>query len=192
MRDSIAVGLLVSLSAFGQIIKLQATPEPMAVTSSLKLKSIGRWKVDGCVSTAATDFSLPIQRVTMAFPQVAFLSPADANTVLTTQQSRSFWSVFLVALSWAGKGGSIALAVISKSNIAWSTGIGIGFSALPEIVRLAQGQVPSVAPFLSTLEWPLKLAPGDCFTEHLFAAKMKNPQPVQAVVDLGSTSPRGQ
>lgn len=174
--------LLAAIPACAQV-SVRYSPEPMAVPAAVlaNAKQMGRWQVDLC-NDGLNPVMLPIQRVMMAAGPISLIDPADALLVLTANVRRSPSSRIVTILRYAGAGVSIGLAVASRANVAWSAGIGVASSVLPDVITVAQGAVPSAVPLVSTVKWPLLLASGECATDHMFAAKMRNPKPLTTVI----------
>jgi hypothetical protein len=165
-------------------VTVRYSPEPMAVPQAVlaNARDMGRWLVTACNSPAGQSVLLPWERVAMAAESIAFIDPDDALLVLTAHVQRSPANRLLIGLRYAGGIAAIGLAVASRSNWAWSTGIGVGAGVIPDVVALVQSSVPSATPLVSTVRWPIILQPGQCITDHWFAGKMRAPRPVTAVI----------
>lgn len=168
-------------------VDVRFTPEPMAVPASVlaKAKDMGRWKVEACLAATATVArTIPMERMSMVSGNIAFIDPDDALMVLNSNARRSTASRITTILSWTGRGTAIALALASRSNSSWSTGIGVGAGLAPDIMAIIQNGItpPSIVPLVSAVKWPITLEPGACMTDHWFAAKMRMPKPVMAVI----------
>jgi hypothetical protein len=182
---ALIISLLLSCCQCGRgQVTVRYSPEPMAVPQAVLANAhdMGRWLVMACNDPAAPTAQLTWERVAMAGGEIAFVDPDDALLVLTAHVKRSWASKLLIGLRYAGGAAAIGLAVASKSNVAWSTGIGIGAGVIPDVVALVQGSVPSAVPLVSTARWPLVLGAGQCITDHWFAAKMRAPKPVTVVI----------
>ena len=172
---ALVLAILLSVHTGYAQVHLKFSPEPMAVATSqlAGARDMGRWLIEGC-NDGAAPVTLTSERVSMA-SAMAWIDADDALMVLVAHQKRSAAAWVLKILQYAGQGAAIALAVASKSNYAWSTGLSIGSGVLPQITQIVQGEVPSVTPLLSGVKYPLTLGPGGCFTDHRFAGKMKKP-----------------
>ena len=177
MHRAALLGILLAaftLAAPAQV-HLKFTPEPMAVPVAVmaSARDMGRWLVEGC-NDGTAPVTMTSERLSMASP-IAWIDEGDALLVLTGHQKRSAAATIVKILQYAGEGAAIALAVASRSNYAWSTGLSIGSGVLPQVVQIVQGEVPSITPLMSGMKYPVTLAPGGCFTDHRFAAKVKKP-----------------
>lgn len=175
MKAAVIVAFSV-LPVFGQV-QVRFTPEPMAVPTAViaNARSLGRWQIELC-NDGPTLVVLSWERLSMAAGNLRLLNPDEALLVLTASVRRSPASRILTVLTWAGRGAAVGLAIASKSNINWAAGIGVGSSALPEVIEWVRGEVPSAAPLISKVQWPVALPPGGCLTDFRFAAKMHRPQ----------------
>lgn len=175
---------LILMSGAGAQVTVRYSPEPMAVPTAVlaNARNMGRWLVMPCNDLAAPAVTLSWERVAMAAGDIAFIDPDDALLVLTAHVRSSPASRAVLILSYAARGAAIGLAVASKSNVSWSTGIGVGAGVLPDVIDLIRGGVPSAVPLVSTVRWPLVLGPGQCAKDHWFAAKMRRPKPYTAVI----------
>lgn len=172
------VFLLSSISAFGQVI-IAGSPQPLAVMDALKTKMpIGMWtlfiKYDGPVVRTISP-----EEIYIALIDIKPIDPQNAITVLSGKQASSTASKIVRVLTVAGQGTGIALGFLSKSNIGWAVGLGLGSAAIPQIITIASGQVPSTAPYVvSLLNTPITLASGQAVTRTIFCAKQPTPHPI--------------
>lgn len=164
-------------------VVMRLLPEPMAVPTSVlaNARDLGRWTVVIKNNTALPTV-VYVEDILINSGPVAFVTADDALLVLNANVRRSTAQRIVTVLSYAGKGAAIGLAVASRANFGWSMGVGVGASLLPDVITIAQGAVPSAVPLTSNLKWPVTLGPGQAITDHMFAAKMRNPRPVTMVI----------
>lgn len=170
--------LLLAASVLSAQVTIRLTPEPMLVPVAAvpNARDLGRWIVEGC-NFGALPVSLPWEQVSMAAPpSLRLIDTEDAALVLQSRQKRSMPAVIVTVAGIGAQAAAIGLGLASKANAQWAAGLSIGSTVLPAIGTVAQGQVPSISPLLSTLKYPVYLPPGGCFTDHRFAAKVTNPQ----------------
>jgi len=179
--------LILATTLRGQVT-IRFTPEDMAVPTAVvaNARNMGRWIIEGC-NMAPMPVLIASEQIDMVAGPIRFIDEPDATLVLTANVKRSVWGTILQVASIAGQGVAIGTAIAGTiKNPTVTTMIGIGSGLLPQIVTLARGQQPSIVPLQSQLKYPLTLAPvgqaGACFTDHRFAAKMKAPQIVVAVI----------
>lgn len=178
----IMIGAGLAISAHAQV-EVLFTPEPMAVPTAVlaNAKGLGRWKISFC-NNGSSRVLIPIERIDMASGPISLVDADDAMLVLSAAQKRSFAQKLVTGTSIAGEAAALALAIASKANAGWATGIGLGAGLLPGVSKIAMGQVPSYAPLISSAKYPVSLDPGQCFTDHRFAAKMKQARAFTAVI----------
>jgi hypothetical protein len=173
-----------------QVIVL-SVPENMAVPMSVlaNAKSMGRHQIVSC-NDGPNLVTVSRERILIALSSTAgapsYLTPESALLVLTADVRRSTANRIVTVLRYAGAGASIGLALASRSNVGWATGIGIGTGIMPDVINVVQGAVPSAVPLISTVKWPITLSPkglaGDCATDYWFAGKMRSPRPITAII----------
>ncbi len=175
----LCLGLAASLSHAQ--VSLRFTPEPMAVPVAqiAGARDLGRWLIEGC-NDGAGPVTLPVERLSMAAGEIRFVDADDAVLVLTARAKRGFWGQVAHWGPIIGQGVAAGLGVSGITTSAATVAISGGAQLIPALTRIAQGEVPSVVPLVSTLKYPISLPPGGCFSDHRFAAKMARPGVVVA------------
>jgi hypothetical protein len=177
----VAMLSILAGSAAAQV-KVACSPEPIAVLNALHVKSMGQW---ACFVTNAGPSvrTLSPEEIYTAIIAVKPIDPASVAMVLADNQSHTTSGKIVKVLSIAGQLSGVALSLASKANAQVGTALAVGSGFLPQVLSVAQGQVPSTAPYLTQLlSAPITLAPngqpGAALTKTVFAAKQKNPQPI--------------
>jgi len=179
----IALILMVLVTGARAEVTVACTPQPMAVMNALHVKTMGMWTCFLKNKDAAAGRTVRVADVYTAVLSIRPIDPANAILVLSDRQAHSTASKVVKALTLAAQGGGIALGFLSKSNVAWATGLAIGGAALPQVITIATGEVPSTAPYTqSLLAAPVELAPGGDAVRTVYAAKQKDPAPVTVAI----------
>jgi len=163
-------------------VRIACTPEPLAVTSALHVKTMGQW---ACfiLNDGPAARTLAPEAVYTAIIGIRPIDPASAIIVLSDRQSHSFAATAVKVLSIAGQLSGVALSLASKANAGLGTGLAVGSGFLPTVISVAQGQVPSTSPFTERLlAAPITLPPQGAVTKTVFACKQKNPQSITVVL----------
>lgn len=159
------------------------------VISSSQLKTltgIGRWQIEGCLAPTAAALNIEAEMLSIWAPEISFIDWADATLYLTGMQSRSTPAKILTGLGVvAGIGGTvmeisaIAGQNFKPGNARVAVGLALGslvLQLLPGVTKSFQNQVPQVTALISPVKYPILIAPGHCFTDHRYAAKMPSPK----------------
>lgn len=178
-----AVLLALSAPPARAQVNLRFTPEPMAVPTAqiANARDLGRWVIEGCNDGAAVA-TIAAERLDMAAGSIRFVDSDDSLLVLTAHTRRGFWGVMA---HWGPIVGMAAAAGLNLGGVIKgpaAIALSAGSSVLPTVSTIAQGEVPSVAPLVSSMKYPITLMPGACFTDHKFAAKVKDPQVVMGQI----------
>jgi hypothetical protein len=170
--------LMTCLRLFGQV-SVFASPQPMLVTDSIPVKIIGLWDIRAC-NDSTQPLKLPAERIYIALPQIRLLSASSARIVLSTRQSKNKKAIAAMLIRY---GLTIGTSVTAFGPVAASRTV-VGALALSgELARSTEreleSRIPSIMPFTENLlDGTIALDPKACASRIAFAAKMKNPQPV--------------
>jgi len=177
----LALLILASIAAHAQV-HIRFTPEPMAVpTAALaRAKDLGRWQIEAC-NDGAQSITITSERLDMAAGPIRFIDAEDTLLVLTSAQQRSTAGTLAKIGSILGETAAIG-AAFARVNPLVSTAVALGSAAAPQLVTIAKGQIPTITPLLTSTKYPLILAPGQCFTDHRFAGKMKDARVVNGTI----------
>jgi len=177
MKTFIIAALLLPLASAQITIKL--TPEPMVVPASQlsNAKDLGRWVVQGC-NDGSVPATLTVERLSIFAPNIRFIDDADAALVLNNHAQHGPWNVLQRVTNIGSPISAFALEHFGAVSPAMAIGIGMLGQFLPILKNLSETNSETAAPLLVTMQWPVTLQPGACFTDHKFAAKMRNPVPV--------------
>ena len=189
MKTAIALALVLPAAAAAQV-NLKFTPEPMAVpTAALSdARDMGRWIVEGCNDGNQT-VNVAWERISMAAGSLRFIDSGDVLLVLTSNQQKSPAGLVVKLGTVAGQVAALGVALASKANWPLATGLSLGSSLAPAAAKIAQGEVGSIAPLTGGLTYPITLAPGACFTDHRFAAKVRTAAVVTATIEASRLVP---
>jgi len=155
--------------------------------SQLKtLTGIGRWQIEGCLAQTSPAIDIESEMLSIGAPDISFIDWTDATLYLNGQQARSTPAKLLNGLGVvAGLGGTvmeisaIAGQQYKPGNARIAVGLAVGsllIQLIPGISRTFASQVPTVTALISPTKYPVLIAPGRCFTDHRYAAKMPSPK----------------
>lgn len=166
-------------------VTVQYSPEPMAVLESVHVRNVGLWTIRACADSAVT---LPEERFYMAAPPQLHLIGSDrARLVIMAGAKRSKKAV---AAEWIGWGLMGATALTGFGPISATpkvvAALAMGGNLATTVKTKLEGAAPDISPFVAKmLSGPVSIAAGGCETRVVFAAKMKNPQPVTVKIEAG-------
>lgn len=166
-------------------VTVQFSPEPMAVLESVHVRNVGLWSIRACSDGPAV--TIAEERFYMAAPPQLHLIGSDrARLVIMAGARRSKKAVAAELIGW-GLMGATALTGFGPISATPRVvaGLAMGSGLAGSIKTRLEGAAPDVSPFVAKmLAGPVSIAAGGCETRVVFAAKMKNPQPV--TVTIGS------
>ncbi len=176
----LCIGFAVSLSHAQ--VRVACSPEPLEVMSSLHVRGMGQWACYLRNEGAAVRTVAP-EDVYIGVISIRPIDPASALIVLSDHQARSTAAKVVKVLGVAGQLAGVGLSLASKANAQLGTGLAVGSGFLGPVLQIAQGEVPSTAPFLSQLlSAPVTLTAGGTATRTIFCAKQKAPAPVTVLL----------
>lgn len=178
------LSFLLALPLAAQVT-IQYSPEPMAVLESVHVRNVGLWTVRACSDSAVT---LPEERIYMAAPPQLHLIGSDrARLVIMAGAKRSKKAIAAELIGW-GLMGATALTGFGPISATPRVvaGLAMGSGLAGSIKTRLEGAAPDISPFIAKmLAGPVSIAAGGCETRVVFAAKMKNPQPVTVKIETG-------
>lgn len=188
-----AICVLAALAASGQGVRVQATPEPMAVMESLGMRSLGLWSVALC-SEAAVPRIVTREQLILALPTVRIVATERAKAALQYAQGRTWQARMASGIRYVlmgGTAGSALLAVRQNDSgrpacrycAAATATLAVSTVFADQVARRLDSEVPALAPFLAGVsDEPLSLAPGACGTRTVFAALQSGAHVTMAVI----------
>ncbi len=180
----VLIALLLCGAAQAQV-SAQFSPEPMAVMSSLNIRSMGLWSVRMC-NDGAAPVLLPEERIYMAAPGLSLIMPVRARAILLTRQASTQKATVVRYIKYGliGAAGLTGFGAVAASTTVIAS-LASGAALAGEVQRTLELEIPSIAPFAdSLLEGPITLPPGGCATRTAFAAKVKNPKAITAQIQI--------
>lgn len=159
-------------------ITIACSPEPPEVVASLHMRSTLPW---ACFirNDGAGPRTLNAEDVYIGIIGIRPLDPGSALIVLNDKQGHSTAATIIRVATIAGQVAGVVTGFTRTLSPGWSTGLAVGSGAIPTVMQIAQGQVPSTTPFTSALlRDPIVLPQGGAATRMVFCAKQKAPQPI--------------
>lgn len=175
--------LLLCLPLWGQV-RIKATPEPMVVLRSLRMRSLGLWTLAIC-NDSEQDVALSRERLTLAFPPssgLRIVSSERAREALAYAQRRT-WQARVASVMRYGLMASTAGTALAGSQKNVVSGLALGAVLADQVARRLENEIPRLDPWLAGLsDDPLTLGPGQCGSRTVFAALQKEAHVLEVTI----------
>jgi hypothetical protein len=176
------LSLILATAALSAQIQVKISPEPLITITDVLADARGMQRYSILMCNVGTAPRLVAWGTVAMSTTVPFIPIGDATQVLTTAAARSTSATIL---HWASVGAQLAAigmaatkGISSSNGEAWTLGLGIGGTYLPQIAGVIAGTPPTATPLLNQLQYPVTLQPvsvtGQCLQDYEFTPSFQS------------------